>query len=169
MNFLPTPSQIMNEILFLPTIHYMLQNIVYVLTMHPFPSPTQQTCHHCDKICASASKEIFDCHFMLVCVQDNNKSDGVYESIPWWMNMCCWQNNYLQNIIGLPPILTLIQKLQDPKVPNNFTIIKCWPRICIQQLMHLGTKLSLPKRLERKHLHCSQKIKLASSSLVTSS
>jgi hypothetical protein len=63
----------------------------------------------------------------------------------------------------------LIQKLEDPKVLDKFIVVKCWPRIYIQQLMHLGTKLSLPKRLEGKYLHCSQKIKLASLSLVTSS
>jgi len=36
-NLFPIPSWMMKEILCLPTICYMLQNLLYVLTMHPLP------------------------------------------------------------------------------------------------------------------------------------
>ncbi len=42
MNFIPTPCQIMNESLHLPTKHDMLQNAIQVFTMHPFPHPPKE-------------------------------------------------------------------------------------------------------------------------------
>ncbi len=75
------------------------KNVIHVLIMHPFPSPTQWTCNHCDEIHASVDWEISNCHFIFFNGIGHAKSDVVDESIPWKRHLRGWQNNCCQNTL----------------------------------------------------------------------
>jgi hypothetical protein len=76
----------------------MLENVIDVFIMQSFPSPTQWTYQHCDKIHANVNKKTFYCHLLLFYVLGHTKSDVIDESIPLWKNLFGWQNNLLQKM-----------------------------------------------------------------------
>ncbi len=129
MNFIPTPSCMMNEIFHLPIIYYMLENVINMFIMHSLPSPTQWTYQHCHKIHVNVNEETSYCHLILFYVLGHTESDIIYESIPYWKNLFGWQNNLLQKMINFLSYFNVDLKNEDLRA----TIVAwCWPRIYIQ-------------------------------------
>jgi len=97
------------------------------LVMHPLPTTTQGSCHHCYEVNTCASREISNHHFILFCARRWIRTHDVNMSIPWWRNFCSWQNNNLQSLSNLPPICLLCWKLQICCWPNCLIIASFWP------------------------------------------
>ncbi len=63
--------------------HYMLQNVIQVFTVHPFPPFDEGTYHPCDKIHVKANHEIPNYHFVLFYVLGWIGGDIINPSIPY--------------------------------------------------------------------------------------
>jgi hypothetical protein len=77
LNFVPTPSWIMNELFSLPTTHYVLQNMIYVFTLHPCSTCTQKNCWHYDKIYAQATWIISNYHIVTFVVGEYDVDSSI--------------------------------------------------------------------------------------------
>jgi hypothetical protein len=55
MNHISTPRWIVDECFLNPIIHGILQNVILVFTLHPWPLPIEGCKHHGKKIHAIAS------------------------------------------------------------------------------------------------------------------
>ncbi len=126
----------MNEFFHLFTIHYMLQNVTHVLTMHPLPYPPNKLI-----IIVIKSMQMQVEIFLIV----PSYYFVVFECILQWRNLFGWQNNCLHSKTNLPPILMLNGKLECPKSPN-------WPKNCIQWLIHKDNTLTTKKIPRRTFL-----------------
>ncbi len=96
LNFIPTPSQKMNEIFNWSTMHDILQNEVQMLTMCPLATTTQRISHHCSKTQTCASWEIPNNHLVLLNRWGRSIGNFVNLPIPWWQDLCGRQNTDLQ-------------------------------------------------------------------------
>ncbi len=80
LNFIPTPCVVMNELLYEPTKHDHLQNMIHMFTMHIHSTSTQRTYQHFDKVNTSTSMEISNSHIVSLVIWKNT----VNLSIAMW-------------------------------------------------------------------------------------
>jgi len=152
MNFVPIPHLTTNENFHLLTKHHMLQNVIHVLTMHPF----SWTCHHRDKIHVNSSWKISYCHFILFMIFKWPWGDAVDPLIHILEEEWRWaQMQYLLLEFNQPPTYWI----ESLKIIGCQIFLLLWIVNQPSRFNGILIKKNLPslKRFWRKHFYCLPK------------